>query len=121
MTGGSSQSRIGTREYPLFESRAFVDTLLKQDGGIALWLGLPPKESDAAVRQSSRKEERLVLRMFLFLIAFTAVFERPAQAYIDPGAGSMVLQVLLAAFVGALFQIRRILGFVRGKPGAKDQ
>jgi hypothetical protein len=33
-----------------------------------------------------------------------------AYAYIDPGTGALLLQVLLAAFFGALFFARRLLG-----------
>ena len=33
-------------------------------------------------------------------------FAHPAMAYIDPGAGSMILQVLLAGILGALFAIK---------------
>ena len=31
---------------------------------------------------------------------------RPIFAYIDPGTGSYILQVLLAAFVGGLFMLK---------------
>jgi hypothetical protein len=35
------------------------------------------------------------------------------MAYVDPGAGQLVLQMLVAACVGALFYIKRIGAFLR--------
>lgn len=47
----------------------------------------------------------------------------PIQSYIDPGAGSLMLQVLLASFVGGLFMLkvywRRIKTFVSKVRGKK--
>jgi len=60
-------------------------------------------------------EDMVVLRTGFFLIAFLAATERSAQAYVDPGAGSMLIQVLIVAFVGALFQLRRLGNFFRFK------
>jgi hypothetical protein len=41
-------------------------------------------------------------------------------AYLDPGSGSFILQILLASFLGALFVVRtywqKILAFFRGSP-----
>jgi len=62
-----------------------------------------------------------MVRMMFFLLAFLAVLERPALAYVDPGAGSMVLQVFLAAIVGALFQFRRVVSFFRSKRQEREQ
>jgi len=59
------------------------------------------------------KELRDLLRFVFFLIAFLVVSESQAHAYVDPGAGSMVVQIVLAVVVGALFQVRRILNFFR--------
>jgi hypothetical protein len=36
-----------------------------------------------------------------------------AQAYIDPGAGSLILQALAAMGVGVLFYIRAIISFFK--------
>ena len=47
------------------------------------------------------------------------------QAYLDPGSGSVLLQVLLAALLGAGFMIRmfwkKILGFFGRAPKADEQ
>jgi hypothetical protein len=62
--------------------------------------------------------------LWLFLVAlwFALVSVRPAQAYFDPGAGSMMVQVLLggsAAFLVALRLCwRRIVGLMT--PGEKE-
>jgi hypothetical protein len=60
---------------------------------------------------------------FLYVMALGAGFwlalAPPAHAYIDPGTGSYVFQILIAAVVGAAFSIklfwRRIKGFFTGK------
>jgi hypothetical protein len=49
----------------------------------------------------------------------------PVFAYIDPGTGSMLIQVLAAAIFGALFTMKTWLGsfkalFVRKKPGKES-
>jgi len=59
----------------------------------------------------------------LALIAFAAsVLPTPAHAYIDPGTGSIVLQMILAAVAGGVFFFRnavaRFFGFFRGGSGA---
>src|SRR5690554_2073266 len=40
-------------------------------------------------------------------LAATLLAARPAHAYVDPGTGSFVLQLLLAAFFGVAFTFRR--------------
>ena len=43
----------------------------------------------------------------LFLIvAFQFILSQNAFAYLDPGTGSYVFQVLVAAFIGGLFTIK---------------
>lgn len=51
-----------------------------------------------------------------------ALFAANAHAYIDPGSGSFLLQILLAAVVGAMFYLRqgidaakRLIGRLFGK------
>ncbi len=38
---------------------------------------------------------------------------KPAQAYVDPGTGAMVWQVLAAAIIGSLFYVRKVFTWVR--------
>ena len=52
--------------------------------------------------------------------------EAPAEAYLDPGAGSLLLQVLLggiaaAGVVARLFWHRLTAPFRRGKPANQEQ
>jgi hypothetical protein len=46
-----------------------------------------------------------------------------AEAYVDPGSGSLIWQALAAAFVGALFYVRRIwtwVGRLLGKRSTEE-
>lgn len=40
-------------------------------------------------------------------IIASLVFASPAEAYIDPGTGSIVLQMLIAGALGAAFAVKR--------------
>jgi len=55
----------------------------------------------------------------LFLLYF-AMAAMPAHAYIDPGSGSFIFQVVVGGLLGAAFAVktfwRRILGFFSRKP-----
>jgi hypothetical protein len=42
------------------------------------------------------------------MIAFATGFSSPALAYIDPGTGSMLLQVIGAGVAGAIFYFREL-------------
>ncbi len=60
--------------------------------------------------------------MIRYLIIFTAFFiclPRDAQAYIDPGTGSLILQAVVAGVLAGLFTmksfLRRIFGKFTGK------
>jgi hypothetical protein len=53
------------------------------------------------MRHSTRAAESLVF-VILLLVASTQV----AYAYVDPGTGSYVIQILIAAVVGAAFAVR---------------
>ncbi|MCI0621537.1 MAG: hypothetical protein L0387_07690 [Acidobacteria bacterium] len=54
-----------------------------------------------------RRDTWAALSILLFL------FEQPAYAYIDPGTGSLMWQVLVAGFVGLVFYWRRFWSFLR--------
>lgn len=61
---------------------------------------------------------------FAFVLAFRV--DAPAYAYLDPGTGSMIMQMVLGGIAGALvigrLYWRRIKGFFGGKPpGRQDQ
>jgi len=44
--------------------------------------------------------------MLLFFGIFFLMLPQTAYSYLDPGTGSYVIQVLLAAFVGAAFTVK---------------
>jgi hypothetical protein len=57
----------------------------------------------------------------LLLVALlVAAFERPAHAYLDPGSGSMLMQVLLGGVAGVAVIVklywRGLLSFLRIRP-----
>lgn len=41
--------------------------------------------------------------MFIFFGTFYLIFPQTAYSYLDPGTGSYILQIILAAFVGVAF------------------
>jgi hypothetical protein len=47
-------------------------------------------------------------RQASLLVVLTVVSVTPAMAYIDPGTGSMALQMALAGLAGALFYFRQM-------------
>ena len=52
-----------------------------------------------------------VLRQLPYLLSLgvgaSLVFASPAEAYIDPGTGSLVLQMLIAGALGIAFTVKR--------------
>jgi len=49
----------------------------------------------------------------IYLVGFLMLLSSPAQAYVDPGSGSLFLQMLAAVGVGAMFYLSRIKEFIR--------
>ena len=51
----------------------------------------------------------------LFIVLFLAVLLSPSTswAYLDPGTGSYLLQILAAVFVGSIFSIRLFFGRIK--------
>lgn len=60
------------------------------------------------------EEER---KLIIFFACILTLFPRPGFAYLDPGSGSYILQLLIAALMGGLFGIKvfwkKIFGFFR--------
>ncbi len=55
---------------------------------------------------------------YILLISFILfIFAKNSYAYLDPGTGSYILQILIASVLGALFAIkvfwRKIIGFFK--------
>lgn len=66
-------------------------------------------------------------KFFLFLLAVAVLFPPRAHAYLDPGTGSYVIQVLAAVFFGGFFviktwwsQIKNFLSNLMGGKGKKS-
>ena len=63
------------------------------------------------------------------LLLAVLLHPRAAHAYIDPGTGSLILQGLIAAFVGAAFalknfyytKVKRVIDFVLGRKPAPSR
>jgi hypothetical protein len=63
--------------------------------------------------------KHLVLLLSLILLLFT----KDSEAYIDPGSGSYVLQLLVASFFAVLFAIKMFWRNIKAyfsKTGGKD-
>ncbi|MEE2932969.1 MAG: hypothetical protein VX941_06055 [Pseudomonadota bacterium] len=49
----------------------------------------------------------------IYLVGLLMLLSSHAQAYVDPGSGSLFLQMLAAVGVGAMFYLSRIKEFIR--------
>ena len=54
------------------------------------------------------------------MLCVICLFSAKAHAYGDPGSGALLWQLLLVAFFGGMFYIRRIVSWVRDKLGRKQ-
>jgi hypothetical protein len=59
----------------------------------------------------SKTKEILSIIFTLFLLSMAT--EKSLMAYADPGSGAMFVQIVLAAAVGVLFRIRKIINYFR--------
>jgi hypothetical protein len=64
---------------------------------------------------------RHILSIILALVLLGLASEQPLKAYADPGSGAMFVQILLAAIIGGLFRIRRVIDRFRGKKNDQEQ
>jgi len=67
-----------------------------------------------------------IIHVVVLAGTFLLLLPRNAFAYIDPGTGSYILQIMLAAFLGALFALKIFWGnvksfFVKLLPGRQKQ
>jgi len=53
-------------------------------------------------------------RMLLILLGLLIASQTQVHAYTDPGSGTLIWQMLLAASFGVMFYFRRIIRWVRG-------
>lgn len=65
------------------------------------------------------------LRGIALACVFAGIVVAPAEAYIDPGTGSMIFQILAAAFFGAIYAIKlywqKLKDFFSGKTPTADE
>jgi len=59
------------------------------------------------------KKDRILLSTIGFVVAIQILFPRDADAYLDPGTGSYILQIVLAAFAGAIYAIKVFWGNIK--------
>lgn len=57
--------------------------------------------------------------LLVAIVFFELIFPRRAWAYLDPGTGSLILQIVFAGILGAIFTFkmwwRRVIDFLREK------
>ena len=67
-----------------------------------------------------RRERSTLVFLGLFVAYFSLLTIPPAFAYLDPGSGSMILQMVAGVALGAAFAVkvfwRRIVGFFKRTP-----
>jgi|YelNatPaOPRAMG01_1025707.scaffolds.fasta_scaffold148396_2 hypothetical protein len=64
---------------------------------------------------TSRGKALMALRWWVTVLILVAACERPLAAYTDPGSGALLWQLIVAAFVGAMFYVRRIAHWIRNR------
>lgn len=67
----------------------------------------------------------MILRFVLITFVSLLLLERPAEAYVDPGAGGMLTQLLIGGVIAGLVLLRsgwqRVKGrFQRGSSSRRD-
>ena len=65
------------------------------------------------------------MNLFTLVAIFLLIFPNLSEAYLDPGAGSYILQMLLAGALGLMFTIKlyisKIKSFFRGLFGKENK
>jgi hypothetical protein len=69
----------------------------------------PPSEDRLRLRLAPRHAWRLILAVVAVALSFVDSPRQEHLAYIDPGFGAMMLQLLTAGFFGLVFYLRRTL------------
>lgn len=57
--------------------------------------------------------KKAIQHVVFFLVLYLVLFPQRAEAYIDPGTGSYILQILLAAVFGGLFLAKSWWGNIK--------
>jgi hypothetical protein len=53
------------------------------------------------------------VKVFVLLDAFYIIFHHKLYGYLDPGTGSIIIQVVIAGLFGALFVIKLFWGTIK--------
>ena len=53
------------------------------------------------------------MRPYIFTVAIFLIFPNLSEAYLDPGAGSYILQMLLAGALGLMFTIKLYISKIK--------
>lgn len=56
---------------------------------------------------------KITWNKILFVLILGSVFVQPANAYLDPGTGSYIIQVVIATFAGAIFALKVFWGNIK--------
>lgn len=59
------------------------------------------------------RKTKYILSVIVTLFLLSMATEKSLMAYADPGSGAMFVQIILAAAVGVLFRIRKIINYFR--------
>ena len=59
------------------------------------------------------KSRKSITSLTFFLVLIYFVFPNNAYAYLDPGTGSYILQMLIAGFLGILFSLKIYWGKIK--------
>jgi len=63
----------------------------------------------------------MLTRLLLICVGVLLVAQVPVHAYADPGSGSLILQMLLAASFGVMFYLRKIIGWFRRLKSGREE
>lgn len=61
----------------------------------------------------NKLKTRLTTSSALFSVSLLPLISQNIHAYIDPGTGSLIIQVLIASFFGGIFLIKGFWGRLR--------
>ena len=49
---------------------------------------------------------RYLIKTFILLLVFHFIIVQKAYAYLDPGTGSLIIQLVVASFIGVIFALK---------------
>ncbi len=63
----------------------------------------------------------MLTRIFFICVGVLIVAQTQVHAYTDPGSGTLIWQMLLAASFGVMFYLRRIISWFRGLKAGNEK